>query len=301
MKFKDFLHKHKLSYVNLFRYSLNASHKYKTYTIKKRNGGERRIFHPSKELKEYQRFLSKYLFEKLPIHESVFSYRNDISIYNMASKHKLDNYLLRIDFIDFFPSLTSKDIRNHIKKYSEILDYEIDENDITLINSIVCRFNKLTIGAPSSPSISNTLLYEFDCRMASISKDIKYSRYADDLYFSSNKQDILNTVFKEIYQFKLENELSLNINTEKTIQSSKKFHRAITGLVITSDNKISIGRKKKRYIKSLVYKYLNDSLTIKELNYLKGYLSFIKSVEKPFLISLEEKYSKDIIDKLVKG
>lgn len=301
MKFKDFLHEHKFSYVNLFRYSFTASHKYKTYEINKRNGGKRRIFHPSKELKDYQKFLSKHLFEKLPIHESVFSYRKNISIHDMASKHKFDNYILRIDFIDFFPSLTSRNIRNHIKKYSESLEYEIDENDITLINSIVCRFNKLTIGAPSSPSISNTLLYDFDCTMSNISNDIKYSRYADDLYFSSNKQNLLSEVFAKIYKFKIENELSLNINPEKIIKSSKKFNRSITGLVITSDNKVSIGREKKRYIKGLVHKYIYDSLSLKDLNYLKGYLSFIKSVEKSFLISLEKKYSKDVIDKLVKG
>jgi len=301
MKFKEFLYEHNIGYVNLFRFSLTASHKYRTYEIDKRNGGKRRIFHPSKDLKVYQKFLAKFLFEKLPIHDSVFSYRKDISIYDMALKHKSDNYLLRIDFIDFFPSLTSKDIRTHIKKYSNHLNYEIDENDITLINSIVCRFDKLTIGAPSSPSISNTLLYEFDCRMSSISKEIKYSRYADDLYFSSNKQNILNQVFKEILQFKYENGLSLNINENKTIKSSKKHNRAITGLIITSDNKVSIGREKKRYIKGLIHKYILDNLAIDELNYLKGYLSFIKSVEKSFLISLEKKYSKVVIDKLVKG
>lgn len=301
MKFKEFLNEHNINYIKMFSFSLSASNKYKTYEIDKKNGGKRRIFHPSKELKNYQKILSKYIFEKLPVHENVFSYKKNISIGDLALKHQSDNFLLRIDFTDFFPSLTSSDIRVHLKKNSENLDFEIDDNDITLINLIVCRFDKLTIGAPSSPSISNTLLYDFDCRMSLISSDINYSRYADDLYFTSKKNNILKNVFKEIEQFKSENKIALNINTQKTINSSKKHFRAITGLVITSENKVSIGRDKKRYIKGLVNKYINNNLSIDEINYLKGYLSFVKSVEKSFLINLEKKYNKEIINKLVKG
>ena len=77
--------------------------------------------------------------------------------------------------------------------------------------------------------------------------------------------------------------IQLNINHDKTIATSKKHKMEITGLVITTDNKISIGRKKKRYIKSLVFKYINKSITAEEYTYLKGYLSFVQSVEVGFL------------------
>ena len=278
-------------YDQLVKLSKNASKRYKTYTIKKRDNTDRVIHHPSKELKECQRFLIKEIFSKFPIHSNVFSYRKDISIKNMAEKHKKNNYLLRIDFENFFPSLKNNNIKNHLK-------YRLLDDNINLITSIVCRNGKLTIGAPSSPIISNILLFDFDKKMTEFSKDITYSRYADDLFFSTNEQNLLKEISPYMKKFLKIFHIDLKINNKKYINTSKKHKRAITGLIITSDNKISIGRKKKRYIKSLVFKYANNQILPNDLNYLKGYLSFVKSVDNCFLKILEKKYSKDIIDEL---
>jgi RNA-directed DNA polymerase len=112
----------------------------------------------------------------------------------------------------------------------------------------------MTIGAPSSPLLSNILMYEFDlnvhewCR----NRGIIYTRYADDMFFSTNRANLL----KEAETFVLHkvNTIScphnLEINHKKTRHVSKKGRRNITGLVITSSGEISVGRKRKRYIKS---------------------------------------------------
>lgn len=288
------------SYLNFYSFAISASNRYKVYTIPKKNGKERIINHPSKKLKQYQRFLVKHIFSKFPIHNSVYSYKENTSIEKLASLHKNSKYLLRIDFKDFFPSLKGEYIRTFIDANTDKLDIKLSSNDITLINLIVCKYNKLTIGAPSSPIISNILLYEFDKAMDIFSDNIIYSRYADDLYFSASKPDLLKEVIFYIKHYLERFFIKLDINHDKTIFTSKKHKMEITGLVITTDNKVSIGRKKKRYIKSLVFKYINKNIEPKEYIYLKGYLSFIQSVEIGFLNSLEKKYGADIIKRIRK-
>src|SRR5689334_6653039 len=64
-------------------------------------------------------------------------------------------------------------------------------------------------------------------------------------------------------------------------------------LVLTSDKKISIGRKKKRVLKSLVLKLKYDHLRPNEIAHLRGWISYLRSVEPAFVSSLEGKYDLD--------
>ena len=162
----------------------------------------------------------------------------------------------------------------------------------------------LSIGAPSSPVISNFILYELDeflfqlCKI----KSINYSRYADDLTFSTN---LKNNLFDlpEIVEIKLLQlyEGAINLNKSKTTFSSKARNRHVTGLVLTNDGKISIGRAKKRFIKHLIHQFIMGKLDEKAISYVSGYLNFINDVEPSFINSLKRKYAEDIIDKLMVG
>lgn len=296
MKFYEHLkEKYDIDYYDLYLFAQKASVKYRTYTIPKRNGKLRTINHPTKALKNYQRILSKEIFSKLPVHDRVYSYKKDTSIKDLASYHKNSRFLLRIDFRDFFPSLNSKNIRELLSKNLDSFNFQLTNDDITLINYIVCKSNKLTIGAPSSPIISNVLLYDFDYEMNNFSNKIKYSRYADDLYFSSNTPDLLKDIIPFLKSFLSNYYIKLSINEEKNIYTSKKRKRSVTGLVLTTDNKVSIGRSKKRHIKSLIFKYINEGISSEELTYLKGYISFIRSVEESFYITLTKKYSDEVL------
>ena len=110
-----------------------------------------------------------------------------------VEKHKNSNFILRLDFNDFFPSLTSDDIQKHLNKFKAHLPEGWNNNDSKLLRKFVCREEKLTIGAVTSPLISNTLCFDLDTKVSEIcdSNDIRYSRYADDMYFSSNERNAL--------------------------------------------------------------------------------------------------------------
>ena len=72
---------------NLQWLAATASLRYKTYEIPKRNGGYRTIHHPSKALKGVQRWVSKFLFRQLPIHESATAYTKGTGIRKNAEAH----------------------------------------------------------------------------------------------------------------------------------------------------------------------------------------------------------------------
>lgn len=282
----------------LARVARTASHRYKLYSIPKKTGGLRLIAHPSKELKFLQRWLVDNLFSHLPVHDSVYSYREGVGIRDHALVHVRQNYLLRVDFSDFFPSIKASDITRLLNENRERFPFRLNNQDIEIICAIVCKNGQLTIGAPSSPILSNAVLYSVDKYWTTRCKrnDIVYSRYADDLYFSTREPNVLEGIFAKFQQYiqKMESP-RLEINRNKTVFTSRKRKRHVTGLVLSSDNKVSLGRNKKRWVRGLVYKFKNGQISNEQTSYLRGYLAFAKEVEPSFYRALETKYGKDLL------
>jgi len=276
----------------------SASHRYKTYRIKKRTGGSREINHPAKELKLLQRWLVEYILSSLKIHDSVYSYRVGVNIRDLALAHLHSNYLCRIDLKDYFPSIKDRDVRRLLRTTLK----SMTKRDIWFISSIVCRFGQLTIGAPSSPIISNAIMYPLDHAISALcdKNGATYTRYADDLHISAKKQDVIGSIVPKIIKLIHEiNSPRLRVNHKKTIHTSRKHRMMIAGLTISSERKISIGRERKREIKSLVFKYTNDQLKEPEIQYLRGMLAYIKSVEPSFIKRLQKKYTSSVIRAII--
>ncbi|MGH9760941.1 MAG: retron St85 family RNA-directed DNA polymerase, partial [Blastocatellia bacterium] len=268
----------------------------------KRTGGLREINHPTPPLKFLQRWLVKNVFYSLPVNDSVKSYRSGIGILDVAAAHARNSYLLRTDFANFFPSLTGDDIRALIVRNRKKLPLIRGNDDIDVIIKIVCRNNQLTIGAPRSPALSNALLFEFDLRISNYCKKhvVAYTRYADDLFFSTNQPNVLKNVLETVKEtIRGQRYPRLHLNESKTVFTSRKRRRIVTGLVLSSENKISLGRNKKRYIRSLVHKYRLKQLSESEISYLRGFLSYAKSVEPNFIGGLMKKFGTALIHTLL--
>jgi RNA-directed DNA polymerase len=144
-----------------------ASHRYKTYSIPKKNGGLRTIHHPARELKLMQSWLVEKVFARFPVHRAATAYKKGASILLNATRHKKNNYLLKVDFENFFPSITGPDIVQLFQKSTLAGTRRIFSlPEVEFIRQIVCRGDRLTIGAPSSPMISNIVMFEFDNNQA---------------------------------------------------------------------------------------------------------------------------------------
>jgi RNA-directed DNA polymerase len=281
----------------LLKVAATASHRYKTYAIPKKTGGERTIHHPARELKLIQGWLLHNVLSALPVHGAATAYRKGSNIRRNAIAHATNNYLLRVDFQDFFPSLRRRDVTGLLKVNRQRLAPEVTDGDIAFVTSIVCRGDSLTIGAPTSPQLSNAIMFGFDEVWSRNAEDagVTYTRYADDLYFSTNRPNVLGNLLNGLRAFVQEvGSPALRINDRKTAFSSRKRRRLVAGLVLTSSRTISIGRKKKRLLKSLVWKFIHGELTPPQIASLRGSISYLRSVEPTFIETLQRKYSIDM-------
>ena len=275
----------------ILRVAKSASFSYKRIEIPKNNGGRRVIHHPRKELKAIQRWLLHAVISRLPVDDSAVAYIKGRNIADNAARHLNSNYLLRLDLRNFFPSITQQDIKNYINENS--LEFPgWDSDDANLFCSLVCRHQRLTIGAPSSPSLSNALCRNLDTEIRVLAErnGVNYTRYADDMFFSTSRPSVLGQIQSEVTRV-IENSsipAGLVLNNNKTRHTSKKHRRVITGLVLSSDDNLSVGRHTKRKLRSLIYRL--ESLTDIERSRLAGLISFIRSVEPDFVNRLILKY-----------
>ncbi|SOB94429.1 retron St85 family RNA-directed DNA polymerase [Thalassospira xiamenensis] len=281
-----------MSKAELYHYANTCPHRYKTYSIDKRSGGKRKISQPSRDLKAVQRFvLSEYLEKRLVIHSSAKAYRVGVSIVDNAKEHVAQKYLLKMDFSNFFPSILSSDFMKLLRR-DKIVD---SEEEVKLLSKIFFMNDsgslRLSIGSPGSPSISNAIMYDFDevISKKSIDNSIFYTRYSDDITFSTNEKDILfswpNVVSDVLRGIDFP---KLKINTDKTKFSSKKFNRHVTGITLANQGYLSIGREKKRLIRARVHNAMN--LDDEEILSLSGDISFACQVEPNILEKLWRKY-----------
>ncbi|TCS38086.1 retron St85 family RNA-directed DNA polymerase [Reinekea marinisedimentorum] len=287
-------------------FALTAPNRYKIYRIPKRTSGSRVIAHPSRMLKAYQRLIISYVTELLPVHSCAYAYRQGVGIKDNARVHAKSSYLLKMDLQNFFNSINPSLFFDVVEK----VGLEVADRDKWLLTKLLFWSpNKsssgrliLSVGAPSSPLVSNFIMYPFDIRMSEycFANGLKYTRYADDITLSTNKRgclfdlpDYIKGVLANEYQGKL------SVNESKTVFSSKAHNRHVTGITITNKGSLSIGRQRKRYISSLIYQFSSDQLDPDDTLHLKGLLSFAFDVEPDLRRRFEKKYTSKVIHQIL--
>lgn len=294
-----------ISVEELSTFSQTAPHRYKKYTIPKRNGaGLRLIAQPSKEVKFIQRIVLKEIRTILPIHKCALAYEPNTGIKINASHHKNNSYLLKMDFRDFFPSITPFLLFSITKDFG----ISFDARDLEFLSRLLfyksTRKSKLrlSIGAPTSPFISNFVMHGFDRAMYEYCcvRRINYTRYADDITFSSDEKGTLFEIPAVVHRLLKSTTYSqIKINPEKTIFSSRAFNRHVTGVVISNNRSLSIGREKKRLYSSMIYRFSQGLLDEAARHQLRGHLSYANYIEPDFLDRMKLKYSRELIDEIL--
>lgn len=279
-----------------------APERYKTYPIPKRNGsGNRMISQPAREVKFMQRILMEQVLSRFPVHDSASAYKPGASILKNARVHAQSGPILKIDFENFFPSIRETDWANLAASSG------LDEEDIWISSRLFFKRDprrrglRLSIGAPSSPLMSNILMYSIDQRIdEEVAGDpVRYTRYADDLTFSAPRTGFLNTVEKQLRKILRESPYPiLKINTAKTVYATKKFRRQVTGLILTNDGSVSVGRDRKRNLFAAVHNHLKGGAEAERVRETLGLIAFVSSVEDDFMARLKRKYGDDVLDRL---
>ncbi len=284
----------------------NGPKKYKVYTIGKRDGGRRVICQPSRDLKVIQYHILKTILSDCPVHPSAMAYERGASIRSNAEAHSGARVLIKADFEAFFPSIRVADWISYVKKrFPKWSGVDVDFTVLAMFwgmggDKPVC----LSIGAPTSPKLSNIIMYKFDEEMAVYAEDrgLKYTRYADDITISSEGY----IDFAEVMGF-VRGLLSryegprLFINDKKTGLFSRKSALRVTGIVLPNSGGISLGRDRKRAISSMIHKWSIGEFSQDQERKLVGLLAFANDAEPEFLNRLRRKYGKDALDRLMGG
>ena len=279
----------------------NSQMSYKMYYKTKKNGGLRQIFHPSKETKLLQYAIIDMLLSKINIHHSATAYvegRKSPLLKN-AIQHANFNYSLHVDFKDFFPSIVPNDLLNTLFS----IGIDLNNDDKYILRKILFISHKgkefLSIGAPASPVVSNIVMTFLDSKLYTEAIETYhgiYTRYADDIWFSTNSKSGSNEYYEFIEKTLLETiSPKVIVNKNKTLFCSKRKARIITGLTVTPSGEVVVPRIKKRILRSLLLKKKNGLTTLKENNYIKGYLSFIRDIEPDYINHLIIKYGENLI------
>jgi len=134
-----------------------------------------------------------------------------------------------------------------------------------------------------------------------IALDCVYTRYADDLYISGRRSESVD----QLHSFALKTigaELPfLEVNEKKTQNLSRKRRMTVTGVRISSERRISLGREVKRSIRSRVHLAIKGELDYLLLPELRGMLAHAKSIEPSFYSALVRKFGSDSIFHLMKS
>lgn len=226
---------------------------YRSFTIKKRNGGERLIEAPYPSLKMVQRWiLDNILVPSAFVHPSAVGFIPKKTITDNASPHLGHSVLLKMDIKDFFPSVPEELVRGYFSN----LGYNSDL--ASTLAYLCCKDGRLPQGAPTSPMLSNVLFYGMDNQLSKMAfwEGLSYTRYADDLAFSGDRIpiSIINNVSAIVMKH------GLRINNEKTRRSGKSSRKIITGVSISSGTKLTIPREVKREIRQKVFYVLKYGL-----------------------------------------
>jgi retron-type reverse transcriptase len=141
----------------------------------------------------------------------------------------------------------------------------------------ICTLNGSTPqGAPTSPTISNFILFSFDDEMANcaVGKDLVYTRYADDITISGNrKEDIISLID---YASSRLIEYGFKLNAKKTRIASYSEQQRVTGIVV--NQKLQPTRKKRKKIRAIFHNAsCNPTEWVEHISVLKGYISYLQS------------------------
>lgn len=264
----------KLSYI-LYKLNNGPNGQYIEFSIKKRNGSDRVISTPNTALKEVQKKLATKLSDIYMAKKSVHGFIRNRNIITNAHQHSNQRYVFHIDLKDFFPSIHF----GRIMGLFQAKPYELKRDISILIAKIACHNDCLPQGSPCSPIISNMICAHLDSQLVNLAKNTGcyYTRYADDITFSTNKSDFPD----EIGFFNGEKWIpgkalsdiidkhNFGINHDKTSIRTRSDRQLVTGVVV--NNYPNIQRRQLKQVRAMLHDWKENGLESAHENYVKKY------------------------------
>lgn len=257
-------------------YALKEPEKYKKFSIPKKSGGEREICAPDPRLKNLQRKVANILSEVFDcscdgnesegmVNSSSHGYRSGKSIYTNASAHKKKRFVFNVDIENFFGSISFPRVYGFFLKNNQ---FKLCSKVAATLAHIICTKEGLPQGSPCSPVVSNLIGGALDFRLSKLAErhGCTYTRYVDDLSFSTNKKqfpvgiaflDEENGVWmpgKDLLSVIRRSGFSLN--DKKTRMSYKSSRQMVTGLVV--NRKVGVPVEYRKRVRACVNRLIRE-------------------------------------------
>lgn len=251
-----------ISSKTIFSIRQNPDKHYRSFKLKKKDGNYREIDTPRTYLKVIQWWILDNLLNHVQIAENVFGFVAGRSAVQNAHYHYGAKHVLNVDIKQFFPSISIEQVRTIFGS----LGYSEDVAD--MLSELCCLNGRVPQGAPTSPAIANLVLRELDDDLSVLAKDADhiYSRYADDLTFSS--QSKISSSFLNGVQSAVE-KAGFELKPEKTRFTGSEGRMEVTGVVINET--LQPARVWRKRTRATLHQLGNASrLTRRKLAYLQG-------------------------------
>jgi retron-type reverse transcriptase len=232
---------------------------------------------PDLILKKVQRSIVDNILVYYPISRFATAYAFGSSVQKNARAHVGKKKILKLDIEGFFDNILYSRVKDVVffkEKFSE---------PIRILLTMLCYYSEvLPQGAPSSPAITNIIMYEFDEKIGQFCEDrgISFTRYCDDMTFSGDfdEKEVIELVKSELKK------LGLFLKNRKTVVVPFAKRQTVTGVVV--NEKINLTKEYKKKIRQELYyikkfgldehlKKIGETDKQKYLHSLKGRIAFV--------------------------
>lgn len=228
-------------------YVLGAVHAtprfYRTFSVRKHNGGRRSISEPLPSLKEIQYWILRNILSQLKPSRFAKGFVEGFSIKDNARFHRRQPRVLSLDLKDFFPTVRRPRVYGIFRSFGY-------SASVSWLFSRLCTLDEvLPQGAPTSPALSNAVASTLDGRLGGFARswNLRYTRYADDITFSGSFKPgaVIRFVRKVVA------EEGFELNEEKTRLMGRHERQEVTGIVVNEGMRAP--RDVRRRIRQVAY------------------------------------------------
>jgi RNA-directed DNA polymerase len=258
---------------------------YTEFELPKRSGGIRAIRAPVSALKSIQRKLLALLETLYSPRVCVHGFVKKQSIRSNAAAHSNKTYVLNVDIEEFFPSINFGRVRGALIARP----FSLSPDVATVIARLCCVNNSLPQGAPTSPVIANIVCMRLDGELSRLARanGCKYTRYADDLTFSTHKRDFPPSLAVSISPpygteadvgIMLRSVIESNgfvVNRKKVRLYGRRVSQRVTGLTV--NEKPNVQRRFVRQIRGMIHAWEKFGLQAAENEHLTKYFRRYRS------------------------
>ncbi|MEK9845709.1 retron St85 family RNA-directed DNA polymerase [Thalassospira sp.] len=235
---------------------------YRSFSILKKDGTRREIDTPRTYLKVVQWWILDNILHKIPLPEYVFGFVPGRSAIQNATFHAKTKHVLNVDIKDFFPSIS----KGQVVTIFTSIGYSVPVAE--MLADLCCYNDRVPQGAPTSPALANLVLSNLDHELHHLAKatGCKYSRYADDLTFSSERR--IEMSFFEAVKSAVRR-YGFSLKSSKTRFSGRGNRMEVTGVVI--NDTLQPPRKWRKNTRAKIHTLKNASrITRKQVSYLQA-------------------------------